>query len=331
VGLLTDVRRGQPRDTAQPGDTGLVHEALFCRDQEAYTIGVTRFVREGFALAEPVLVAVPGPHLGMLQSAIGPEDGQVQFLDMAEAGRNPGRIIPSVLYSFSTAHPQRRVRIVGEPIWPGRSAAEYRAILQHEALINIAMAGHEATILCPYNRQDLDAVTLAQARQTHPVLLEEGQWERSADYRDPRAVADESLRAMPDPPEWWGDMLVFRSMDDLLSIRQFVEDRARRAGLPAQRLEELCVAVHEVATNTLVHTTAAGVLSMWQDLETASLVCEITDSGQLTNRLIGRIPPDQSEPHGRGLLLVNELCDLVEIPTGRIGTGTTVRLHMRLR
>jgi hypothetical protein len=29
--------------------------------------------------------------------------------------------------------------------------------------------------------------------------------------------------------------------------------------------------------------------------------------------------------------LVNALCDLVEMPTGQIGTGTTVRLHMRLR
>jgi anti-sigma regulatory factor (Ser/Thr protein kinase) len=330
VDLLTDARQGQPRSAAQPSDVGLIHEALFYRDQAAYTIGVTRFVREGFELDEPVLVAVPGSHVDMLRAVIGPKAEQVQFVDMVEAGRNPGRIIPAVLYAFCTAHPQRRVRIVGESIWSGRSAAEYRAVLQHEALINIALAGHQATILCPYHRHDLDATTLAQARQTHPVLVEEARRELSADYRDPRAVADESLRSLPDPPEWWGDMLVFRSLDDLRGIRRFVEDRALRVGLQAQRVTDLCLAVNEVATNTLVHTRAAGVLSLWQESETGNLVCEISDSGQLTDRLIGRIPPARSEPHGRGLLLVNELCDLVEIPTGRIGTGTTVRLHMRL-
>ncbi|MGH3687185.1 MAG: anti-sigma factor RsbA family regulatory protein [Pseudonocardiaceae bacterium] len=331
MNLLTDARRGQLRSATQPGATGLVHEALFYRDSDAYTISVTRFVREGLELAEPVLVAVPGSHVDMLRSVIGPEAGQVQFMDMVEAGRNPGRIIPAVLYAFCTAHPQRRVRIVGEPIWPGRSAAEYRAILQHEALINIAMADHQVTVLCPYHRHGLDATVLAQARQTHPVVVEEARRELSADYRDPRAVADESLRSLPDPPEWWGDMLVFRSAEDLRGIRQFVEDRALRAGLSVSRVTDLCLAVNEVATNTLVHTRAGGVLSLWQESETGNLICEISDSGQLTSRLIGRIPPDRSEPHGRGLLLVNELCDLVEIPTGRIGTGTTVRLHMRLQ
>ncbi|MGH3814028.1 MAG: ATP-binding protein [Pseudonocardiaceae bacterium] len=89
-------------------------------------------------------------------------------------------------------------------------------------------------------------------------------------------------------------------------------------------------AVNEVATNTLVHTNQPGVLSLWQDSDTGSLVCEITDSGQLPDRLVGRIPPARSEPHGRGLILANALCDLVEMPTGQIGSGTTVRLHMRL-
>jgi anti-sigma regulatory factor (Ser/Thr protein kinase) len=339
VDLLTATGRSRPGSAAQPDDTGLVHEALFYRDADDYALGIARFLREGFELAEPALVAVPGSHVDALRSALGPDIGpkigadaeDVQFVDLAEAGRNPGRIIPTVLYAFIQAHPGRRVRIVGEPIWPERSAAEYRAAVQHEALTNIALADHEATILCLYDCHGLNGTALAQARQTHPVLLQGPQREPSADYRDPRAVADESLRFLPDPPEWWGDMLVFRSTNDLPGIGEFVEGRALRAGLRADRVTDLCLAVAEVATNTLVHTHAAGVLSLWQDPETYSLVCEISDSGQLSDRLVGRIPPHRSQPHGHGLVLVNELCDLVEIPTGGIGTGTTVRLHMRLR
>lgn len=320
----------QPMSVAQPERTGLVHDALFYLDEQDYANGIARFVRDGFELAEPALVAVPGSHLDLLRSALGPDAQRVRFVDMAEAGRNPGRIIPTVFYAFAHGHSAGRVRIVGEPIWPGRTAAEYRAALQHEALLNVALAGQQATILCPYDRQGLDATVLADARRTHPGLVAGGQREISPDYADPRAIADASLRVLPDPPEWWGDMRVFSSLTDLRAIRQFVANLALRAGLDAQRVSDLCLAVDEVATNTLQHTHAAGVLTLWQDPDTESLVCQITDSGQLHDRLIGRMPPGEGKSHGRGLILVNALCDLVEMPTGQIGAGTTVRLHMRL-
>ena len=329
--LTDDARRGRSPGAALPRDTGLVHEALFYRDADNYASTITSFLREGFELTQPALVAVPRAHLDLLRSALGSDTECVEFIDMSEAGRNPGRIIRTVLYAFVRDHPKRRVRMVDEPIWPGRSAAECRAALQHEALINIALADYEATILCPYDRHGLDTSTLAQARQAHPVLVEQDRREISTDYRDPRAVADASLRALPDPPEWWGDMRVFSSLTELRALRLFVQDLALRAGLPAHRVPDLCLAVNEVATNTLEHTHASGVLSVWQDPDTDSLICEITDSGQLHDRLVGRMPTDERGPHGRGLMLVNSLCDLVEIPTGQIGAGTTVRLHMRLR
>jgi anti-sigma regulatory factor (Ser/Thr protein kinase) len=320
----------QSMRVTQPECIGLVHEALFYLDMQDYATGIARFLQDGFELAEPALVAVPGSHVDVLRSALGRDAERVRFVDMAEAGRNPGRIIPTVLYAFAHEHRADRVRIVGEPIWPGRSPAEYRVALQHEALINIALAGREATILCPYDRQALHAMALADARRTHPMLVEDGRREISTDYADPRAIADASLKSLPDIPEWWGDMLVFRSASDLRAVRHFVETLALKAGLPAHRASALCLAANEVATNTLVHTSQAGVLSLWRDSDTESLICEITDSGQLPDRLVGRIPPARCERHGHGLILVNALCDLVEIPTGRIGGGTTVRLHMQL-
>ncbi|MFN2495991.1 MAG: anti-sigma factor RsbA family regulatory protein [Pseudonocardiaceae bacterium] len=314
-----------------PAGTRLVHEALFYLDTEEYVRGIEGFLREGLELAEPMLVAVPGEHLDVLRSAMDSDAQRVRFVDMAEAGRNPGRIIPTLLYSFAQEHPAGRVRIVGEPVWPGRTPAEYRAALQHEALVNVALADQAATILCPYDRRGLSVVALADARRTHPVLVGGGLRELSDDYADPRVVADGSLRQLPEPPEWWGDMLVFSDASDLRVIRQFVEGRALRAGLAPARVSDLCLAVNEVATNTLLHTGEPGILSIWRDSDTECLVCEISDSGQLADRLVGRIPPAKSEARGRGLILVNQLCDLVELPTGQIGSGTTLRLHMALR
>ena len=64
---------------------------------------------------------------------------------MAEAGRNPGRILPAVLHAFADDHPRARVRIVGEPVWAGRTPVEYPACAQHEALINGSLAGRDVT------------------------------------------------------------------------------------------------------------------------------------------------------------------------------------------
>lgn len=315
---------------ARARGTRLVHEALFYRDDEDYVSGIRRFLLEGLEHGEPMLVAVPGRHVDLLRWGLGQDGAQIRFLDMSTAGRNPGRIIPTVLYAFAQEHSTRRVRIVGEPIWPGRTPAEYRAALQHEALINVALADQAVTILCPYDLEGLDDVALSDARRTHPVLVEGDLREESDDYTDPRVIADASLRILPEPPQWWGDMLVFSSAAELRAIREFVESIAIRAGLAADRVADLCLAVNEVATNTLQHTGEPGIISAWRDSDFDTLVCEVSDSGQLADRLVGRIPPPEAEPRGRGLILVNTLCDLVELPTGQIGTGTTLRMHMRL-
>lgn len=305
-----------------------MHEALFYRDPEAYLQGCLRFIREGLSRAEPALVAVPGPNLEQLRSGLGTDATGVRFVDMSEAGRNPGRIIPGVLRAFVSTHSGGRVRIIGEPIWAGRTATEYPSCVQHEALINLAFAGIAAAILCPYDLGRLGGKALADARRTHPVLVERDSRVPSPDYGDPGPVADASQLPLSDPPEWWGDMLVFRAAEDLREVRRFVRDLAIRGGLSRDRAADLSLAADAVATNTVEHTGAPGVVSVWQQRD--GVVCEIADSGRITDRLVGRTPPASRQPRGRGLLLVNALCDLVQLPTGGLAAGTTVRMHMRL-
>ena len=89
--------------------------------------------------------------------------------DMSVAGRNPGRIIGTVLSAFVREHAGRRVRIIGEPIWAGRSTEEYPACAEHEALINVALGSSPAYILCPYDATHLDRSVLVDATRTHPI------------------------------------------------------------------------------------------------------------------------------------------------------------------
>jgi len=92
-----------------------VHEALFYRNADDYAVAITSFLREGFDLAQPALVAVPRSHLDLLRSALGSDAECIEFIDMTEAGRNPGRIIRSAGSALST----NRSGLVG----PRRSVA----------------------------------------------------------------------------------------------------------------------------------------------------------------------------------------------------------------
>jgi hypothetical protein len=73
---------------------------MFYRNTDDYALAITSFLRESLDLGQPALVAVPHPHVDLLRSALGSDAENVQFVDMTEAGRNPGRIIRTVLHAF---------------------------------------------------------------------------------------------------------------------------------------------------------------------------------------------------------------------------------------
>ncbi|MFD6194109.1 anti-sigma factor RsbA family regulatory protein [Streptomyces sp. NPDC060275] len=305
--------------TATAGGT-FIHPALFYRSEAEYTDRTAAFVREGLAAGEPVAVAVPGPNLELVRAGLGADARDVAFLDMTEAGRNPGRIIPGVLRAFADTHPRVRVRIVGEPVWAGRSAAEYPACAQHEALINAAFAGRRATILCPYDETRLAADVLADALVTHPTVITGGS-ERVSEAYDWRAVVaryNEPLGRAPD-----AGVLAFGA-GELPEARRFAVSLAASLGLSGRRLQDAELAVAELTTNSVVHGGGSGTVAVWA--EAGQVVCEVRDAGRLTDPLAGRRPPEHGQIGGRGLLLVHYVADLVRVHT--TDEGTAVRFYL---
>jgi anti-sigma regulatory factor (Ser/Thr protein kinase) len=238
---------------------------------------------------------------------------------MAQLGRNPARIIPEVR-DFIDAHPGQRVRYLGEPVWPGRSAAEMCEAARHEALINLAFAGMAVTILCPYDAAGLPAPVLGDAERTHPVILANGREMPAAHYAGPGRIPPQCDRALPAPPAI-AETLSYQA--DLRPVRRLVASYADRAGLPAGRTSDLVLAASEIAANTFRHTSAGGTVHIWRT--GGEILCQIQDQGWISDPLAGRTrrPP---AARGHGLWVVNQLCDLVELRTGQ--AGTTIRLHM---
>jgi anti-sigma regulatory factor (Ser/Thr protein kinase) len=298
------------------------HAAVFYRSTDEYLDAVLGFVGGGLERADPVFVAVPGPKVGLLREHLDRQAGRVSFADMAEVGANPARIIPRVA-AFADAHPGRAVRYVGEPIWETRTAAELCEATRHEALINLAFAGTAASILCPYDRTRLAPDVIANAERTHPVLITGGCPRPSRAYPQAGLFPADCDRPLPGPPAR-AAALTYR--DDLAQVRAFAARHARLAGLPASRTRDLVIAVSELAANTWRHTDAPGTLHIWA--ADGELLCQIHDSGHISDPLVGRHRPALDAGNGHGLWVVHQLCDLAELRTA--STGTTIRLHIRL-
>ncbi|WP_371573125.1 anti-sigma factor RsbA family regulatory protein [Streptomyces sp. NBC_01314] len=297
-----------------------VHPALFYRGEEQYTAGTVPFLVEGLAAGEAVAVAVPGPNLELIKAEMGASAAEVTFLDMTRAGRNPGRIIPGVLRAFADAHPAGRVRIIGEPIWAGRSAVEYPACVQHEALINTAFQGREVTILCPYDADGLEPEVLADAWATHPVVIDTGA-ELTSDSYDPERIVTRYNQPLTYPP---GAASLSFEAEALPRARTFAVGEAKRLGLADDALQDLTLAVAELTTNSVVHGGGSGTLRIWAEGE--QIVCEVHDRGRLTDPLAGRRPPARDQLGGRGLMLVHYIADLVRLHTAQ--DSTTIRFYL---
>jgi anti-sigma regulatory factor (Ser/Thr protein kinase) len=242
-----------------------------------------------------------------------------------QAGRNPGPILPLVLLDSAARHAGRRVAIVGEPVWPQRSGVEYPACVVNEALINAVFAGRDATILCPYDATGLPAHAIADAHRTHPVIQHGQRRWASAGYTDPLRLAVEFNRPLPPSPAD-AAMLAFASAADLPVVRGFTAAWAATAGADPARIERLLAAVTELAANTITHGGGAGLVRCWSD--ESALVCQVEDGGHLADLLAGRVPPPNDRPGGRGLMMVNALCDMVRVHSKSSGTVVRVWLHL---
>jgi anti-sigma regulatory factor (Ser/Thr protein kinase) len=298
------------------------HLAFLYHGRSEYLAGLCGFIRAGRARGEAVLVAVPERKAELVRRELDEDSAQVTLVDMADLGRNPARIIPAVL-SYADEHRGRRVCCIGEPIWPGRTEAEVQEATRHEALINLAFRGSPVTFVCAYDSTGLPGSVIADAASTHPAVIKDWQETASARYLGPAVLPPRCHRALPRPPAH-AEALGYR--DDLRPVRRFVASRAKGAGLTPPRIPDLVIAASELVANTLRHTSGGGTVQVWRAGE--EIICQVADTGQVTDPLARHRPRSDELLGGNGLWLVNQVCDLVQTRTGH--AGTTTRLHMRL-
>jgi anti-sigma regulatory factor (Ser/Thr protein kinase) len=310
--VATAERRAVPDDEFR-------HEALLYAGEDDFLTRVSAFVREGVARREPVLVVVGARKIEGLRERLGGDADAVEFADMADVGHNPARIIPAWRRFVEDRPPGVGARGVGEPIYPSRTASELVECQRHEALLNLAFAGSGAwSLVCPYDTTALPPEVVEEALRTHPIVHETG---TSTAYRDDTAGLPE--HPLPAPPPDHAE-LRYRA-EPLHVVHEFVRTHAAAAGLSPDRVTDLDIAVHELAINTVRHAGGGrGVVLFWTEPD--AVVCEVRDDGVIADPLIGRRQPSLDDEHGRGLWIVNQLCDLVQVRSSHAGTVVRVRM-----
>jgi len=302
----------------------------------AYAGGTDGFVRETLtpvreALAEDagVLVAVEDGRARALVQALEDdrERERVRSVPMHELGRNPSRML-ALWQQFAREHAadgHGKALGIGEPVWPGRSAAELGECERHEALVNLAFdRGPGWRLLCVYDLEGLGQNVIDGARASHPWLCSGGSSATNDGYAGAQDPPQPFAGSLPDP-QAAVERLAFAG-ETLGQMRHALSAWARAQGMSVDGAEALVLAVNELAVNSVRHGGGAGTLLRWR--ENGELLCEVRDTGHIREPLTGRVRPAADACSGRGLWLANQLCDLVQIRSAP--AGSAVRVHKRL-
>jgi anti-sigma regulatory factor (Ser/Thr protein kinase) len=308
---------------------GFVHQALCYGSDAEFLEGTAEFARDGLDAGDTVLAVVQDHNISLLREALGDRAREVEFTDAADWYGYPSRTLGRY-HAYCAGQPDgRRVRIVGEPVWSGRTAFETREWTRYESLLNVAFAGTRHWILCPYDTRTLPGGVLRAALGTHPELaLGPRQSAPSGHYADPVGFSAECDARAPAPLPAGPDDIRF-ARGHSAAVRHALAAYARRLGIPERRTYDMVSAVHETVVNALRYGGGHGVVRLRSDPD--YLICEISAGGAHSPATAppfpGQLPPEPSAAGGHGMWLVRQLSDLM---TARLGpSGSVVRLYFR--
>ena len=304
--------------------SGLEHPAFVYECVDDFLGYMVPFVTGGLDNGEPVFVAAKAGNLAALRAEIGDHGRAVRWADTEHWHPHPGRRLRAFheLVTDQLRAGAGRVRLVGEPVWPPGAPAFVLEWQRYESVLNLILGPFPVTLICLYDASGLDGDVVRTAQRTHPTISRGGIEGPSVEFEQPEDFLSRCTPELSAPPPWAARM---NNPPDLVRARRFLTDRALMSGVHPERTLDLSVAANEVLTNAQMHGKGTISLSAWVDGD--RFVCQIEDrGGGIADAATGYRPPEPGRGTGRGLWIVRQLVDLLQIAPG--GHGMAVRLHV---
>lgn len=297
----------------------LVHDALVYGSDDHFVDELAPFALDGIAAGDAVYVVSRADNCALLEDALGSQAENVQYIDAAEWYRSPAQTIGAYdrVIRSSRAQGTPRLRVIGEVEF-GTTATEHAEWARYESVLNHVFAAHPAWIVCPYDARRLPESVVADALRTHPHTFTGGSRRPSERFVDPAGFVRSLPIALP------GELIEAIELNgSTRPARALVRRTASQVDMTPERVEEMCLAVSELATNAIMHAQPPATVRAYAD--GSVLVYEVSDAGPgLADPFAGFLPPNPSQRGGAGLWISRQLADRLEIDS--TDHGTTVRL-----
>jgi anti-sigma regulatory factor (Ser/Thr protein kinase) len=282
----------------------LEHEAFVYASDEEYVRVLAPLVCAAQAAGDEVFVVVPERNAHLLRRAVGGNAAAMHWIEAAEWYLRPARTLAGYDGTLRRLRPATSACVIGE-VQFGRTPGDWLDWTAYEAVLNRVLARYPARVVCPYDARTLPPQLVADARRTHPHLLDADRRVPSAGYTEPESlVAGLPFEApLPQrPPD-----LLLDEVATVASARRAWAAAVGSCGLPSPRLDELTVGVSEVLTNALEHGGAPVRLRAWLGDEVITVV---EDAGRgADDPLLGLRVPEPGGRRGYGLWLARQVFD----------------------
>lgn len=121
-------------------------------------------------------------------------------------------------------------------------------------------------------------------------------------------------------------------VDGLYQVRAAVAAHAAELGLSSELANDVVIAVHELASNSVRHGPGCGRLRIWAVPQ--ALTCEVADGAAAADTPAGPAPTDVADSQwpvepGHGLWLAGKVADRLTIHHDDHGSAVTVRFDLR--
>ncbi|HET6949344.1 MAG TPA: anti-sigma factor RsbA family regulatory protein [Acidimicrobiales bacterium] len=307
-----------------PGHGRFVHEAAIYGSDDEFLAVVVPFVAAGIAAGEPTLLRVNRRQERMVLDML-PDESPLVLL-AAEHG--------AYTRPFAALRPYRdlfvdhmlagasRVRVVGEVPHPGTGGV-WDGWARYEAVINHLYAPFAVWGLCPYDRRRTPRHVLADVERTHArFATPDGRHRVNAAYTDPLDFLSARALAEVDPLEAAPPAVALRDPTSG-DARQHVGGLAAAAGLGADTVHRLELAVSEAVTNAILHGRPPVDVRAWA--AGSRVVVAVRDRGTGPgDPYAGYLPGISGGAGGYGMWIMNQAIARASFTTGP--DGFTVRL-----